>query len=200
MQQRSIKLKRNEEKVVPFIWINGAESEVSFESDLTEENTRLHLVGLFLGTGSHKITFNTAISHTAHNTVSRTTIRAVFLDQADFNNDGLVRINRGAKNADGYFTSKILLFDDATGRSVPSLEIDENELKAGHASTIGRPDAEQLFYMKSRGIGEKEAQKLIIAGFFQPVIQLIPKVQQRNVQEKLTMVLSGMSGPISERV
>lgn len=120
---------------------------------------------------------------------SRTDIRGVFLNNASISNDGMVRIANGAKGADGYFSSKILLFDNAKGISVPSLEIDENELKAGHASTIGRPDAEQLFYMQSRGLSEKEAQKLLIFGFFEPVILLLPKEIQKETREKIEAYL-----------
>ncbi len=181
---KNIVLKKNEEKIVPFIWINGEETDVSYKVNL-EEGSSVHLVGLFLGTGRKAITFNTDVTHAGPKTFSRTTLRGVFLNNASISNDGMIRINKGAKGADGYFASKILLFDDAKGRSVPSLEIDENELKAGHASTIGRPDADQLFYMQSRGLSEKEAEKLLITGFFEPVIVLLPEKQQKEVREKL---------------
>lgn len=183
------KIAKNEEKIVPFVWIDGDEIDVSYKVDLIEEGSSVHLVGLFLGTGSKSITFNSDIVHNAPKTISRTTLRGVFLDKASINNDAMIRINKGAKGADGYFASKILLFDDAKGRSVPSLEIDENELKAGHASTIGRPDAEQLFYMQSRGMSEKEAEKLIITGFFEPVLVLLPETQQKEVRKKLKKYL-----------
>src|SRR3990167_4474116 len=179
MKNTKINLKQNEEKVVPFIWINPSrDSGHVFDSEananMDGENSNLHIVGLFLGTGDASVVFNTAITHIAKNTKSKTTIRGVFLNNSSFSNDGLIKIKKGAKNADGYFTSKILLFDNAKGRSVPSLEIDENELKAGHASTVGRPDQDQLFYMKSRGLSEKEAERLIIEGFFDPVFRLLP--------------------------
>lgn len=189
METRIVKVKKNEEKVIPFIWVNGEETEIAYDVQLQEEGASVHLVGIFLGTGRSAITFNTNVVHSAPNTLSRTTLRGVFQDHASFKNDGMVRINKGAKNADGYFASKILLFDDAKGRSVPSLEIDENELKAGHASTVGRPDEEQMFYLRSRGLSEKEAEQLIISGFFEPAIDLLPLDQQENVREKIESVL-----------
>ena len=101
----------------------------------------------------------------------------------------MIRIIKGAKNTDGYFQSKVLLFDDAKGRSVPSLEIDENEVKAGHGSTIGRPDEEQLFYLRSRGLTEKQAESLIISGFFDTITSFLPqnmqKITKRKIQEYL---------------
>ena len=188
MKKIEVKIKKNEEKIIPFIWIDGEEPEVFYDIHLVGEGAKVTLVGILLGTNSHNAVFNTRVVHEAQNTTSLTTIRGVFKDHASFNNDGMVRITKGAKNADGYFASKILLFDDAKGRSVPSLEIDENELKAGHASTVGRPDEEQMFYLRSRGLAEKEAEQLIISGFFQPVIQLLTANEQEEVQEKLASV------------
>lgn len=181
--------KNNEEKVIPFIWIDGEAGETTYSVDLVGHNSRAQIVGVFLGTKDAAVTFNTDVTHTGEKTFSRTDIRGVFLNNSSISNDGMIRISKGAKGADGYFSSKILLFDDAKGRSVPSLEIDENDLKAGHGSTIGRPDAEQLFYMQSRGISEKEAQKLIISGFFEPVLQLLPKEIEKETREKLKKYL-----------
>lgn len=176
---------KNEEKVLPIVWIDGKQTVINVDAQLQEEGANLHIIGIFLGTKNNAIVFNTNVVHKAPHTKSLTTIRGVFLNRASFDNDGLIRINRGAKNADGYFASKILLFDDAKGRSVPSLEIDENELKAGHASTIGRPDEEQLFYMRSRGISEKEAEKLIITGFFTPLLIFLSEDERGQVKKKL---------------
>lgn len=189
MITKKIVIGSNEERIIPFIWVNGEESEVFYDVELKEEGASVHLVGIFLGTGHKALVFNTNVFHRAPNTLSRTTLRGVFQEYASFKNDGMVRINKGAKNADGYFASKILLFDDAKGRSVPSLEIDENELKAGHASTVGRPDEEQMFYLRSRGLSEKEAEQLIISGFFQPAINLLPLDQQEDVRKKIESVL-----------
>lgn len=188
-KSKKINIKRNEERLIPFIWINGKEVEVSYEAKMNGDNSSIHIVGLFLGTKKNTVIFNTSVIHAAKNTKSRTTIRGVFMNDSSFSNDGLVRINKGAKNADGYFASKILLFDNAMGRSVPSLEIDENELKAGHASTVGKPDVEQLFYMKSRGMSEKQAERLIIEGFFDPILQFLPVNKQKEIKKNIQKAL-----------
>ncbi len=185
MKKIDVIVKKNEEKIVPFVWVNGDEKEVQFDVRLVGEGGKLTLIGVFLGNKSNSVVFNTNIVHEAAHTQSLTTLRGVFFDKATFNNQGMVRIKKGAKNADGYFASKVLLFDDAKGKSVPSLEIDENQLKAGHASTIGRPDESQMFYIQSRGLSEKEAKKLIVSGFFEPVISLLPQLEQKHVKNKL---------------
>lgn len=182
---------KNEEKIVPFVWIGGkflypevqtGEDEIIVHVNLVGEGAVLNLVGIFLGAAFSSVVFNTHVVHKAPHTKSLTTIRGVFKDKSSFSNDGMVRITKGAKGADGYFASKVLLFDDAKGRSVPSLEIDENDLKAGHASTVGRPDENQLFYLRSRGLSEKEAETLIISGFFQQILQYFGEKERLFIQ------------------
>lgn len=172
-------------KVVPVIWINGKQKKIEKKVLLKDDGSNVQIVGIFLGTGDNSVIFNTHVTHRGRNTYSRTDIRAVFFENSAFSNDGMIHIAKGAHGADGYFTSKVLLFDDARGRSVPSLEIDENELKAGHASTIGRPDENQMFYMKARGISEKQAKKLIVEGFFEPVLAFLPISKKADVRKRL---------------
>src|SRR5581483_5516812 len=188
MKKYSVRLKKNEEKVLPIVWVDGKENNIEVSAVLNEGSS-LRIVGLFLGSGQNSIIFNSNVEHKGKNSFSRTDIRGVFKDHSNFSNDGLVVIRKGAKGADGFFSSKILLFDDAKGRSVPSLEIDENELKAGHASTVGRPDEDQLFYLRSRGLSEKEAEKLLISGFFTPVLTLLSVKQQKTISEELQSYL-----------
>jgi Fe-S cluster assembly protein SufD len=185
-----LSVKQNEEMVYPFVWINGPEEELTIKVDLLGDNATLLLCGIFLANKDKQITFNTDVTHNGKNTKSLTTMRAVFFDNSSFSNDGMVRIRKGAKNTDGYFQSKVLLFDNAKGRSVPSLEIDENEVKAGHGSTIGRPDQNQLFYLRSRGLSEKEAESLIVSGFFDPIISLLPKEKQLQVKKDISNFLA----------
>lgn len=184
-------IKDNEELIYPFIWINGGQDTVTVKVRIEGDNATCLLCGIFIGSKDKTITFNTEVTHIGKNTKSLTTMRAVFFDNASFSNDGMVRIDKGAKNTDGYFQSKVLLFDNARGRSVPSLEIDENEVKAGHGSTIGRPDQNQLFYLRSRGLSEKEAEALIVSGFFDPIIMLLPKEQQHDTRKKINKYLRG---------
>lgn len=173
--------KPGEEMIIPYVFFNE-DKEITVKATLEGDNSSLLLVGIFLGNKATKIIFNTDVIHVGKNTKSLTTMRAVFKDTAIFSNDGMIRIQKGATNTDSFFQSKILLFNDAKGKSVPSLEIDENEVKAGHGSTIGRPDPEQVFYLRSRGLSEKEAERLVVSGFFSPIIKLLPKEMQKKVK------------------
>ena len=184
MKTINLTIKDNEEKIYPFIWRDDVDNEITLNASLIGDNATLTILAIFLGSGNHVMTFNTDVTHMGKNTKSLTLIRSVFMDKAIFNSDGMVRINKGAKNTNGYFDSKILLFDDAKGKSVPSLEIDENEVKAGHGSTIGRPDENQLFYLQSRGLSEKESEQLIVSGFFGPIIKLLPQKEKTSAEKR----------------
>ncbi|MBI2442484.1 MAG: SufD family Fe-S cluster assembly protein [Candidatus Levybacteria bacterium] len=186
MKHVSVIVKKNEKRMLPFIWVDDKENEVIVDVELVGEGASVTVVGLFLGTGNNTLGFNTKITHKAPRTKSLTILRGVFRDKSAFSNDGLVTIQKGAKGSDGYFTSKVLLFDDAKGKSVPSLEIDENELKAGHASTVGKPDEEQLFYLQSRGLSEKQAIELIVSGFFETMMVFLSNAEQKIMRKRLS--------------
>lgn len=185
MKKVKILVKKNEDKILPIVWIDNKNHELAIEAVLNGEESSLTILGIIFGDGYGQFILHTNIYHKAPKTKSRVNIRGVFRDRSQFNNEGLIHIKKGAKGSDGFFTSKVLLFDDAKGRSVPSLEIDENELKAGHASTVGRPDEQQLFYLRSRGLTEKQAEKLIVAGFFEPILQQLPDKEKERVEKEL---------------
>lgn len=189
MEISRVIVRSNEQKVLPYVWLNGENQEVAVQVRLVGERASLLLVGIFLGRKNHSLVFNTHVIHEAPHTKSLTHLRGVFSDRSSFSNDGMIHIEKGAKGADGFFASKVLLFDDAKGRSVPALEIDENDLKAGHASTVGRPDENQMFYLRSRGLSEKEAENLIVSGFFEPTIALLPESTRQEVRAKLNAKL-----------
>jgi len=101
-------------------------------------------------------------------------VRAVLRGRALFSFRGNVKIEKGAKGADAYLRSDALLFDDAKmGDDTPALEILEKDVKAGHAATVGKVDAQMLFYLMSRGISRKQAEEMLVEGFVEPVREKI---------------------------
>lgn len=190
MKNLKIIVGKNEEKVLPIIWINDEDQELTIEANLVGEGASLHLLGIVLGDNHRKFVLNSNIYHKAPKTKSRVHIRGVLRDYAQFSNEGLIHIKKGAKQADGFFTAKVLLFDDARGRSIPSLEIDENEVKAGHAATTGQVDENLLFYLTTRGITRKEAEKLIVSGFFEPIVNQLPKKDKAMAESNLAAIFN----------
>jgi Fe-S cluster assembly protein SufD len=114
---------------------------------------------------------------------------------------GNILIRKVAEGIETYESNRnLLLTDGARADSVPNLEIETGEIEgAGHASTTGRFDDEQLFYLRSRGIGAEEARRLVVHGFFADIIRRIgvPAIQERllrSVEAELTSVVGVPGG------
>lgn len=93
-------------------------------------------------------------------------IKVVVEDGGELQAKGRLKIGKKVKDIDVFLRYKVLLLGGNAKATVePELEIESNEIKAGHAASIGRVDEEQLFYLMSRGINQKEAVKLIVEAF-----------------------------------
>ena len=85
---------------------------------------------------------------------------------------GLIRVDKDARGTNAFQTNRnVKLSDDAWAESVPNLEIETNDVHCSHASTVGPVDAEQRFYLESRGVPPTIADRLIVAGFFDEVVR-----------------------------
>jgi len=141
---------------------------------LAGENSEIEVVGLLLAKGESQTAFEVYITHLGKNTKSKVNVRAVLRGRSTFAFRGNVKIEKGAKGADAYLRSDALLFDDAKmGDDTPALEILERDVKAGHAATIGKVDEIMLFYLMSRGMTKKAAEKMLIEGFVKPMMNQI---------------------------
>ncbi|OGD96925.1 hypothetical protein A3F02_00525 [Candidatus Curtissbacteria bacterium RIFCSPHIGHO2_12_FULL_38_9b] len=168
MQSSKLKLEiqRDQKKVIPFEISESKRLDVV----LAGENAEVEIVGLVLGKLDEEKSFEAYITHVAPNTKSNVNVRGVLRGKSKFDFRGNVRIEKGAKGADAYLRSDVLLFDDAKmGDDTPALEILEPDVKAGHAATIGRVDEQMLFYLMSRGLSRKQAEELLIEGFVNPI-------------------------------
>jgi Fe-S cluster assembly protein SufD len=88
---------------------------------------------------------------------------------------GLIRVEKEARGTNAFQTNRNLkLSDTAWAESVPNLEIETNDVKCSHASTVGPVDEEQVFYLESRGVPTEIAERLIVAGFFDEVLDEFP--------------------------
>jgi len=185
MKNISVALRENQEKTIPLVWTRGS-GEISIEAKLVGRGAKLNLVGAFFLANKDEVKLNVNIEHVAPDTTSETLIKSVLTDKAVGSFYGLVSIKKGAKNTDTFFREDALLLSDtAKAEAVPSLEIDENEVKAGHASTVGPVDEEQLFYLMSRGITRKEAESLVVRGFLYPVSENLPEKEKALLENSL---------------
>ena len=185
MKSISVTLKENEEKIIPLVWTSGS-GEISVKATLAGRGAKLNLIGAFFLADKDQVKLNVNIDHLAPDTSSDTLIKSVLTDRAVGSFYGLVSIKKGAKNTDTFFREDALLLSDtAKAEAIPSLEIDENEVKAGHASTVGPVDEEQLFYLMSRGITRKEAESLVVRGFLFPVSEKLSDKDKKSLEKVL---------------
>lgn len=106
---------------------------------------------------------------------------AVMKDNARGIFNGITKIEKGATKANGEQTERVLMLsENARGDANPILLIDEDDVMAGHAASVGQIDKMQLYYLMSRGIPKEEAERLIILGFLNPVVEKMPIEGIRN--------------------
>ncbi|MBI2327043.1 SufD family Fe-S cluster assembly protein [Candidatus Curtissbacteria bacterium] len=161
----------NKTEFIPLLLENGEEK---VEVVLAGENARVEIVGLALGRGDENKALEIYITHAAPRTKSEVKVKSVLRDRSTFAFRGNVKIEKGAKGADAYLRSDALLFDEAKmGDDTPALEILEQDVKAGHAATIGKVDEQMLFYLMSRGLSRKEAERMLVEGFVSPILEKI---------------------------
>jgi len=135
-------------------------------ASLAEENCTCNLNGLYLASDTNHIDNHTTIDHRAPRSTSREVYKGVVEDRGRAIFSGRIVVRPAAQQTDARQTNRnIVLSDGAVVHSKPHLEIFANDVKCSHGATTGRLNAEALFYLRSRGIGEKEANQLLIRAF-----------------------------------
>lgn len=161
--------------VSAFIW-DGKCEEYTMSFDMATPDTSLTLYGILLGNEDKSTVINVNVIHKAVNTRSRLVLRGILTDKSKVKFSGLTRIEHGAKGTDAWLECRLLLLSDqAKGQAIPSLEILENDIKAGHASTAGKISELEMFYLRSRGFSETMARKMIAEGFLESVANQMPE-------------------------
>ncbi|OCT11642.1 Fe-S cluster assembly protein SufD [Paenibacillus pectinilyticus] len=145
-----------------------------------------------VGTHEQKLNLTTRAVHWGKASTSDMITRAVMRDSSTAIINGITKIEKGATGCNGQQTEKVLMLSPkARGDANPILLIDEDDVKAGHAASVGQVNAEQVHYLMSRGITKEEAQRLIIYGFLAPVVSEIPV---KSVEEQLQSLVERKLG------
>lgn len=128
-----------------------------------------------VGTGDQTQNFTTKMVQFGRNTQGYILKRGVLKESSTAVFNGIGKIEHGASKSDAQQESRLLMLSEkARGDANPILLIDEDDVTAGHAASVGRVDPTQLYYLMSRGISKKEAERLIIHGFLAPVVNELP--------------------------
>lgn len=134
-----------------------------------------------VGTGAQRQNLTSQVQHIGTHSESNMVSKAVMTDEAVTILNGITKIEKGAEKANGVQAEKILMLSEkARGDANPVLLIDEDDVKAGHAASVGRVSEDSIYYLMSRGITRQEAERLIILGFLDPVVAEIPIEEVRT--------------------
>ncbi|MDF2557055.1 MAG: sufD [Bacillales bacterium] len=134
-----------------------------------------------IGTGVQKQNFTTKIQHQGKRSEGYILKHGVMKDEASSIFNGIGYIEHGASKSNAQQSSRVLMLSPkARGDANPMLLIDEDDVIAGHAASVGRVDENQLYYLQSRGITQREAERLIIHGFLAPVVHELPVEQVKK--------------------
>lgn len=167
--------------------LDGTYVRSSTTSCLEGSGAATTLFGLFLGDKSNLFDIYNAAEHHAPHTLSDMKNKGALLDKAKAVYRGLINIRPGSKDCDGYQKQDtLLLSEQAEIDAVPNLEIENNEVTCSHGVTVGQLDPEQLFYLRSRGITPDQALRLIIRGFFSPLLDALPPDQKTALADIIT--------------
>ncbi len=129
----------------------------------------------YFGTGSQLLDFRTFQDHVAPDTTSNLLFKGALGEKGASVYTGLIKIRPDARGSRAFQTNRnVKLSEDAWAESVPNLEIENNEVQCSHASTVGPVDAEQRFYLESRGVPTGRAERLIVKGVFDEIVDALP--------------------------
>lgn len=144
-------------------------------SNLVGNGSAAELVGVFFTDHDQRFAINTLANHVGLSTNAETLVKGALTDESRVEFNGMIRVQPHAQQTASFLSDHTLLLSKkCRAEAIPGLEIGANEVSASHGATTGQIDEEQLFYLMVRGIAKDEAERIIVQGFFEPVLQRIP--------------------------
>ena len=167
--------------------LGGDYARVRADAKLTGEGGTSHLLAVYFGDREQMHDFRTMQDHDAPKTTSDLLFKGAVADAARSVYTGLIRVKHGAAGTRAFQTNRnLVLSEGASANSVPNLEIEENDVSCSHASAVGPIDEEQRYYLEARGVPTDVAERLIVLGFFDDVLERVP--------------VPGLRGPLRDAV
>jgi Fe-S cluster assembly protein SufD len=172
-------------------WVEGgfgsAKGKVWIQNDLAGRGATSRVTGAYFADGSQHLDYDTYQLHAAPDTTSDFAFKGALRDTAATVWRGMIRVEEGAQKTNAYQENRnLLLSKTATANSIPGLEILANDVRCTHGATLSQVDREQLFYLMARGLPRAEAERLIVRGFFQDVLD---RIELEPVREALGAAL-----------
>lgn len=175
------------------VTLGGRFSRVETESVIRGQGSHSEMLGLYFAEHGQHFDHRTLQDHVAPGSTSDLLYKGALKDTSRAVYSGLIRVHEGASKTDAYQLNRnLVLSDDAKADSKPELEILNNDLRCTHGASVGQINEEELFYLQSRGIPPDEAQRLIVDGFFEEVVNRVRIEEVRNrLHEAIERKLEG---------
>ncbi|MBX6364161.1 MAG: Fe-S cluster assembly protein SufD [Gemmatimonadetes bacterium] len=155
--------------------LGASVARVDHAAALVGPGARSDMLGLYFANGDQHFDMNTRQDHTVPHASSDLLYKGALYDKARTVFRGIIKVFPKAQRTDAYQTNRnLLLSERAEATSLPNLEIEADDVRCSHASTVGHLDEDELFYIMSRGVPRAEAERLVVFGFFGEVLDRLP--------------------------
>jgi Fe-S cluster assembly protein SufD len=168
-------------------WVAGGfgskKGKTRIQNDLAGPGATSRVTGAYFADGTQHLDYDTFQEHIAPNTTSDFAFKGALRDEATAVWRGMIRVEKDAQKTNAYQENRnLMLSKKAHADSIPGLEILANDVRCTHGATLGQVDREQLFYLMARGLSRAEAERLIVRGFFQDILD---RIELEPVRETL---------------
>jgi len=168
-------------------WVAGGfgskKGKIRIQNDLSGPGATSRVTGAYFADGEQHLDYDTFQEHIAPSTESDFAFKGALRETARAVWRGMIRVEPDAQKTNAYQENRnLLLSPDAHADSIPGLEIMANDVRCTHGATLGRVNREELFYLMARGLSRAEAERLIVRGFFQDVLD---RIELEPVREAL---------------
>jgi Fe-S cluster assembly protein SufD len=172
-------------------WVAGGfgsrKGKVRIQNDLAGPGATSRVTGAYFADGTQHLDYDTFQEHIAPNTTSDFAFKGALRDQASVVWRGMIRVEKHAQKTNAYQENRnLLLSEQAHADSIPGLEILANDVRCTHGATLSQVDRDQLFYAMARGLTRADAERLIVRGFFQDILD---RIELPPVREALAEAL-----------
>ena len=159
-------------------WVAGGfgskNGKIRIQNDLNGPGATSRVTGAYFADGDQHLDYDTFQEHIAPSTESDFKFKGALRERAHAVWRGMIRVEEDAQKTNAYQENRnLLLSEKAHADSIPGLEIMANDVRCTHGATIGRVNRDELFYLMARGLSRAEAERLIVRGFFQDILDRI---------------------------
>jgi Fe-S cluster assembly protein SufD len=172
--------------------LGGRLTKTYVDSVLVGNGSSAEFNGVYFMSGKQHVDLDTLTHHIGISTGGDLLLKGAVRDKGRAVFQGMIRIDPSGQQTNSYLKNdNLILNDGARADSIPSLQIDANDVRASHGATVSRIDEEYIFYMQSRGIPRSTAVRMIVEGFFSTVFD---RMREERVREKLAAAVSAKIG------